>query len=94
MTPMIPKDLARDPELAAIEILDAVLDATTRALLAAHPELADDERPYWLTPPTPSCHAARSIVDRAARLRDRLADYRSAVADENSGPVGADDFPF
>ena len=56
MTPMIPKDLARDPELAAIEILDAVLDATIRALIAAHPELADDHSHQL--PPHPSCHVA------------------------------------
>lgn len=95
MTPIIPKDLARDPELAAIEILDAVLDTTIRALIAAHPEITDSERPYWLTPPPPSCHAACSIVGRAARLRDRLADYRSAVDAESSAPLDTDaEFPF
>jgi hypothetical protein len=89
---MLPKDLARDPELAAIEILDAVLDATIRALIAAHPELAHDHS--HRLPPQPSCHVASFIVVCATELRDRLADYRSAIDAEHSRPVTADDFPF
>lgn len=37
--PSTPETLARDPELAALEILDAAADIARRALFAAYPEI-------------------------------------------------------
>jgi hypothetical protein len=77
--------LAAAPELAVLAALVGLLDIVAAALLAAHPELADDERPYWIPTPDIVLVAAR-ILRRAAGLRRAVARYRLAVTPATPSP--------
>ena len=94
-----PNQLARAPELATLSILHRVLDVTVATLIAEHPQLTDDERPYWVNEPPPSCHLARIVVSLAMQLRDCLNDYCRAIACERNDHCidldhNEDDIPF
>jgi len=94
-----PNQLACTPELAILSILHRVLDVTVATLIAEHPQLTDDERPYWVNEPPPSCHLAHVVVSLAMQLRDCLNDYRRATACERKEQcIGIehedDDIPF
>jgi hypothetical protein len=81
-------DLAVDPELAAVALLDASLAVTVEALLAFVPELAPHARTWSDVPP--AVLAARQIVVHARHLRDLVHDYRRQL-----DYLQADaDFPF
>lgn len=91
--------LTAAPELAVLAALVALLDFVTDALYAAHPELADDERPYWI--PTPAAvPLADNLLRRAAGLHRAVARYRLAVTPTpaaelpTSGHDGHDEIPF
>lgn len=71
-----PPDLAENPELAILTLLDTALDLAVGALLALYPELADPERPYWIGAPSVACDRAAGITTRAHSLRDAIARYR------------------
>jgi len=90
-----PAALAAAPELAFFDALDALLDVTFCALVAADPALDDPERPYWLRDPLPSTHqpAARitMLMDELRRQMDR---YRWLAAIETAHPAADDDIPF
>jgi hypothetical protein len=80
--PAIPP-LTIAPELAVLAALFALLDIASDALYATHPELADDERPYWV--PTPvAVSRATAIIRRAAGLRRAVRRYRLAVTSSPS----------
>lgn len=92
-----PEEYARSPELAVLAILDSTLHAVTCTVLAAHPDLCqDDERPYWVAPPPDSAEArcAEALLACADRLHAAIRAYHRAVADalEASRPEG-DDIP-
>ena len=70
--------LEHAPELAILAALAAVLDLATDAVLAANPQLFDDERPYWVSLPDQVPVADRLLRD-AARLRRTMARYRQAI---------------
>jgi len=74
-----PDDLVDAPELAILAALDPTLDLVVRALVCAHPELTDLERPYWVPPASPLTTAAQTLVDRAAHLKQALLAYREAI---------------
>jgi hypothetical protein len=74
-----PDDLARAPELAILAALDRTLDLVVRALVCAHPELADPERPYWLRQASPVATPAETLVDQTADMKQALIAYREAV---------------
>jgi hypothetical protein len=67
------------PELAILVALDAVLQTTIRALLAAHPDLEEDEEnpsvPQRMTAAT--C-AADAIIQLSATMLDAIARYQRA----------------
>jgi len=88
-----PDELAATPELGLLAALEASLDLSLLALVAAHPELCDPERPPWRIDPGPACRAAKDFVPLARKLGDAIADYRRAVATEHQRPI-EDDFPF
>lgn len=72
-----PPRFERSPELAPLEILDAALEVSQTALLAAHVELAhgdiDDST-------RGSCAMrANAVIVQARRLAAALAAYREAV---------------
>jgi hypothetical protein len=90
---MIPSPV---PELAVLDALLAVLDVVYYALLEAHPELADDERPYWIFTPAIVPRAA-SILRSASSLRRAVARYRLALVPPSitNAPAADDnDIPF
>ena len=66
--------LALDPELAALSVLDVALKQAACALLAAHQDIGqvEDELPA----PT----AARAVIDAAWDLRALLRRYRATLA--------------
>jgi hypothetical protein len=74
-----PDDLAHAPELAILAALDRTLDLVVRALVCAHPEIADSERPYWLRQASPVVTAAETLVEQTADIKQTLIAYREAV---------------
>jgi hypothetical protein len=91
-----PDDLAHAPELAILAALDQTLDLVVRALLCAHPELADPERPYWLREVSPGATAAETLVDQTADIKQALIAYREAVEirHRDDAPGNLDDLSF
>lgn len=82
-----PPELAENPELAVLALLDAALDLAVSALLALYPELADPERPYWIRRPSPDLDRAATLTRRAHALQDAIAAYRRTL------PPATDDLP-
>lgn len=64
------------PELATLEVLDAVLQTTIRALHAVHPGLMDQYNPSIPEPLTASACAADAIVHLARTLLDAIDRYQ------------------
>lgn len=90
-----PAALAAAPELAFFDALDALLDVTFCALVAADPALDDPERPYWLREPLPSTHQpACRITMLMAELRRQMDRYRTLARIERTQYVGDDTIPF
>jgi len=79
-----PSDIADDPELAILAALQHTLELTTRALLAAHPELTDDERPAWIPSP-PTASVADLIITLANTLSCALQHYRQLCSHPRHG---------
>ena len=74
-----PEELGEAPELAVLALLDANLDLALRALVSAHPQLADPDRPAWTLDQSPSGRAAENFLARAKALHRALETYRDAV---------------
>lgn len=70
-------DLAADPELVAIVLLDAALAITLEALPAFVPEL--DPRGCTWSDAAPVVLAAREIVVHGHHLRNLIDDYRRKI---------------
>ena len=70
------RDLVEAPELAALEILDAAAGTTTRAILAAHPEL--QERDFLLehAAVTPQLCLGAAVLSAIGILTDAVERYR------------------
>ena len=75
-----PGEIADAPELALLHALDEILDLVPRVLVAAHPELADPEAPFWGRETSRTPHKANDIVATAHRLQRLLRAYRRAIA--------------
>jgi hypothetical protein len=71
-----PGDLATDPELAVLALLDATLAIAVQALIASNPELLYDDDD--LTKP-PRVIAAQQIVVLHRELSDALQEYRTLI---------------
>lgn len=85
------------PELAALAVLDASLDAVKAALHAQHPEFDPADEPAALPhPPSKACHVADSILVLADSLQDELDEYWSAhLGNQLALPYTAQpDIPF
>jgi len=90
-----PVTLAAAPELGLFVTLEAVLDVTYCALVAADPALDDPERPYWLREPLPPTHQpACRIVMLMAELQRQMDRYRALVRREPAQPRDDDTIPF
>ncbi len=78
---LTPCDIESAPELGALAALAAVLDIAVQILVvASHPELTDDERPYWLGERSASYAIAKNIVRLSGQMRNAILQYRVAVA--------------
>jgi len=90
-----PAALAAAPELAFFDALDALLDVTYCALVAADPALDDPERPYWLRESLPSTHQlACRIMTLMTTLRRQMDRYRVLAQSELDRPSDNDAIPF
>jgi len=82
-----PPEIAEIPELALLSVLDFVLDASVRALTAAHPELEAESLP-------PGANTAVRCAERfqahAYKLSLLLESYRhyAALKEGGSSPAG------
>lgn len=72
------------PELAALALLEAALEVTRAALVAAHPELlrSDD-----FVPSVASTEVAFQLIEQALRLCGTIHHYRIALV-LDPGPDG------
>jgi len=84
------EDLAFDPELAPLALLDAALAVTVQALIASNPELLSESD---LLRQAPRAVAAYAIVVLYQEMHDALDEYRALLPREPS-PTGTDDIPF
>jgi hypothetical protein len=66
------EDLAFEPELAALALLDAALAISVQALIAHNPEMLLGED-------TPRARAAKLIVVRYRELAEALDEYRDML---------------
>ena len=84
-----PNELRYAPELAPLAVLDASLEAATRALLATHPELCEDRLPRAGLEAVIRGHR---LLHLALNLQVALARYRQAALPERvTHPNATDD---
>ena len=76
-----PTDLDQDPELAALAVLDAALQAARAALLSRHADLRNGVRGAGRRYNTTSAStwAAGPLVLLAKVMREQIASYREAI---------------
>jgi hypothetical protein len=85
-----PPEYDQAPELATLAILAGTLDAVSMVILAANPELLDDQpQPYW-RPHPPTAPAAENILRQIDRLRRAVHTYRQVAAPKPSPDPTAD----
>jgi len=85
------EDLAFEPELAPLALLDAALAVTVQALIARNPELLNaDSR----NPRPPLAVAAHNIVVLYRDMHDAIDAYRALLPPPEDYDSGSDDFPF
>ena len=90
-----PDELADNPELAHLHALDNLLDLVPRVLVAAHPELADPDAPFWVRDASITTRHASDIVAAAHRLQQHIRAYRAAITRAQDQRVESDpDIPF
>ena len=91
--PLDPRTLARAPELATLAALENILFVATRALIAEHESLCDDDCPRGTEPPT--LREARRLLCRVHPLRNAIARYqRTVLAELAPPPLAVDDGDF
>ena len=92
---LTPGEIADAPELAILHALDEILDLAPRVLVAAHPELADPEAPFWVREASRTTGKANDIVTTAHRLQRLIRAYRRASLLEREQRCDADpEMPF
>jgi hypothetical protein len=89
-----PDQIAEVPELAILAALEDTLDLALRALVAAHPQLANPETPFWARDASPARGAADRILAAALRLARALRRYRRAVTPSRRPGDPDPDIPF
>jgi hypothetical protein len=83
------EDLAFEPELAPLAVLDAALAVAVQALIAHNPELLSEHEALRRAP---RVVAARQIVALYGEMHDALDEYRSLLPHAHA--TGEDDIPF
>ncbi len=91
-----PEQIAHAPELVALHALMHVLELTTRALVAAHPDLDNPEAPYWVAPAGRRQRSALRIANNASRLKALIEGHLAQLSTcyENSDFDLDEDLPF
>jgi hypothetical protein len=84
-------DLAFEPELAPLALLDAAAAIAVQALIARNPELLSENDALRQTP---RAVAARNIVALYREMHDALDEYRALLPTEHQLATGTDDIPF
>jgi hypothetical protein len=79
-----PITLGEFPQLAVLELLDAALDAATRALVAGHPDLGIDDGLRLSDDDPPLPWIAADLLDQAAALQRIVHRYHRATMDGGS----------
>ena len=87
-----PHDVDVAPQLLVVTLAHAALAAAHRAIDSAHPVLALAAVPGKCPSLTDSEHLAMLILETGNHLANLLADYASAVVEDNLDPE--DDVPF
>jgi hypothetical protein len=85
------EDLAFEPELAPLALLDAALALTVQSLIARNPELLSECEALRQAP---RVVAARHIVALYGEMHDALDEYRTLLPTEHALATGTDDIPF
>ncbi|MCA1823401.1 MAG: hypothetical protein LC640_03900 [Frankia sp.] len=87
-----PHELVAAPELAILAALQNLIELSTRALLAAHPELIGE----WshLHPPDAQAVHADRLIRLASRLANATTRYHTAALAALERPDTDDDIPF
>jgi hypothetical protein len=84
------EDLAFDPELAPLALLDAALAIAVQALIARNPEMLSECAHLHRAP---QVAAALNIVVLYREMHDAIDEYRGLLPKETA-PSGFDDIPF
>jgi hypothetical protein len=85
------EDLAFEPELAPLALLDAAAAIAVQALIARNPELLSECETLRRAP---RVVAARQIVALYREMHDALDEYRALLPTEHALATGTDDIPF
>jgi hypothetical protein len=85
------EDLAFEPELAPLALLDAALAIAVQSLIARNPELLSERDALRRAP---RVVAARNIVALYREMHDAIDDYRALLPKEHQLATGSDDIPF
>jgi hypothetical protein len=85
------EDLAFEPELAPLALLDAALALAVQSLIACNPELLSENEAVRQGP---RAVAAHHIVALYREMHDALDEYRALLPDEHQLATGTDDIPF
>ena len=86
--------IARSPEMAVIDLLDAGIAIATRALFAQNPELESSE--FLLQLPEPSVQAclADAVLTQLRALETAIHNYRTYVIDHEEHRVEQSNLDF
>jgi len=85
------EDLAFEPELAPLAVLDAALAVAVQSLIARNPELLSENDALMRSP---RVVVALHIIALYRDLHDALDEYRTLLPTEHELTSGFDDFPF
>jgi len=89
---LLPEEAAQAPELLVMAALDTTLWTLQLALIAAFPELIDDD--HNLERDGPRARSARLLSDRATGLAKAIARYRKVLRAERAPPPDPTDCYF
>jgi len=70
-----PYDLVPAPQLALISALERLLEMMVRTLIAQHPDVFEDEKPYWVLTGA-STKMAEEVISDIGSLCGALDEYR------------------
>ncbi len=84
-------DLAFEPELAPLALLDAALAIAVQSLIARNPELLSENDSLRQAP---RVLAALNIVALYREMHDAIDEYRALLPTEHQLATGTDDIPF